>query len=78
MGMSPAKTICQGTVNERRKRGRQKKRWEDGVKEWTGFVASQRAVEDRTKWREIVMKSSKVPLRASRLRDKCGEDVCKN
>ena len=67
-----AKTILQGTVNGTRRRGRQKKRWEDNVKDCTGlsFAASQRAVEDRAKWREIVMKSSKVPLRPSRLRDK--------
>ena len=30
-----AKTILQGTVKEKRKRGRQKKRWEDNIKEWT-------------------------------------------
>ena len=67
-----AKTILQGTVNGTRRRGRQRKRWEDNVKEWTGlsFAASQRAVEDRTKWKEIVIKSSKVPLRPARLRDK--------
>ena len=31
-----AKTILQGTVKEKRKRGRQKKRWEDNIKKWTG------------------------------------------
>ena len=30
-----AKTILQGTVKGKRKRGRQKKRWEDNIKEWT-------------------------------------------
>ena len=30
-----AKTNIQGTVNGKRKRGRQKKRWEDNIKEWT-------------------------------------------
>ena len=67
-----AKTILQGTVNGTIRRGRQRKRWEDNVKEWTGlsFAASQRAVEDRTKWKEIVIKSSKVPLQPARLRDK--------
>ena len=29
-----AKTILQGTVKGKRKRGRQKKRWEDNIKEW--------------------------------------------
>ena len=33
-----AKTILQGTVKEARRRGRQKKRWEDNIKEWTGMV----------------------------------------
>ena len=33
----PAKTILQGTVNGKRRRGRQKKRWEDNIKEWTGM-----------------------------------------
>ena len=30
-----AKAILQGTVKGKRKRGRQKKRWEDKIKEWT-------------------------------------------
>ena len=30
-----AKTILQGTVKRARRRGRQKKRWEDNIKEWT-------------------------------------------
>ena len=39
-----AKTILQGTVKGKRKRGRQKKRWEDNIKEWTGmdFASSTR------------------------------------
>ena len=32
-----AKTILQGTVKGRRKRDRQRKRWEDNIKEWTGM-----------------------------------------
>ena len=32
-----AKTILQGTVKGARRRGRQKKRWEDNIKEWTGM-----------------------------------------
>ena len=31
------KTILQGTIRGRRRRGRQKKRWEDNIKEWTGM-----------------------------------------
>ncbi|XP_072042720.1 uncharacterized protein [Amphiura filiformis] len=60
-----AKTVLQGTVNGSRRRGRQKKRWEDNIREWTGlnFTTSQRAVEDRNRWREIVKMSSVVPRR---------------
>ena len=32
-----AKTILQGTMKGKRKRGRQMKRWEDNTKEWTGI-----------------------------------------
>ena len=60
-----AKTILQGTVRGSRKRGRQKKRWEDNVREWTGldFATSQRAVEDRIRWKEMMRTSSAVRLR---------------
>ena len=65
------KTILQGTVNGGRRQGRQRKRWEDNIREWTGleFAKSQRAVENREKWRKLVAKSSVVPQRPSRLRD---------
>ena len=51
---------------------RQKKRWEDNIREWTGleFAKSQRAMENREKWRKLVVKSSVVPQQPSRLRDK--------
>ena len=60
----PAKTILQGTVKRGRRQGRQKKTWEDNIREWTGleFGKSQRAVENREKWRKLVAKSSVVPL----------------
>ncbi|GFR88059.1 eukaryotic translation initiation factor 3 subunit F [Elysia marginata] len=32
-----AKTIMQGTVNGGRRRGRQRKCWEDNIREWTGL-----------------------------------------
>ena len=66
-----AKTILQGTVKEGRRQGRQRKRWED-IREWTGleFGKSQRAVENRDNWRKPVAKSSVVPQRPSRLRDR--------
>ena len=62
-----AKTILQGTVKERRRQSRQRKRWEDDIKEWTGleFAKSQRAVKNRGKWRKLVAKSSVVPKRPS-------------
>ena len=58
-----AKTILQGTVKGGRRQGRQRKRWEDNIREWTGltFAKSQRAVENREKWRKLVVKSSGVP-----------------
>ena len=66
-----AKTILQGTVKGARRRGRQKKRWEDNIKEWTvmGFGDSLRAAEDREGWKGIVATSSVVPQRPPRLRD---------
>ena len=67
-----AKTILQGTVKGGRRQGRQRKLWEDNIMEWTGleFGRSQRAVENRKKWRKLVGKSSVVPQRLSRLRDR--------
>ena len=66
-----AKTTLQGTVKGARRRGRQKKRWEDNIKEWTemGFGDSLRAAEDREGWKGIVATSSVVPQRPPRLRD---------
>ena len=56
-----AKMILQGTVKGGQ--GRQRKRWEHNIREWTGleFGKSQRAVENRGKWRKLVAKSSVVP-----------------
>ena len=56
-----AKTILQGTVKGARRRGRQKKRWEDNIKEWTGMGSGdspRRAAEDREGWKGIVAMSS--------------------
>ena len=66
-----AKTILQGTVKGGRRQGRQRKRWEDNIREWTGleFTKSQRAVENRKKWRKLVVKSSVVPQQPLWLRD---------
>ena len=67
-----AKTILQGIVKGGRKQGRQRKRWEDNIREWTGleFGKPQRAVKNSEKWRKLVAKSSVVPQRPSRLRDR--------
>ena len=48
-----------------KRKGRQKKRWEDNIKEWTrmDFVSSTRAAEDRTMWKGIVLKPSVEPQR---------------
>ena len=67
-----AKTILQGTVKGGRRQGGQRKRWEDNIREWTGleFAKSQRAVENREKWRKLVSKSSVMPRRPSWLGDR--------
>ena len=54
-----------------RSQGRQRKRWEDNTREWTGleFAKSQRAVENGEKWRKMVAKSTVVPRRPSQFRD---------
>ena len=67
-----AKTILQGKVKGGKRQGRQRKRWEDNIREWTGLdiVMSQRAIENREKWRKLVVTSSVVPPRPPRLRDR--------
>ena len=57
-----AETILQGTIKGERKQGRQRKRWKNNIREWSGldFAKSQRAVENREKWRKLVAKSSVV------------------
>ena len=63
-----AKTILQGTVQGGRREGRQRNRWEDNIREWTGleFAKSQRAVENREKRRKLAVKSSVVPKHTDR------------
>ena len=53
-----AKTILQRTVEGGRRQGRQRKKWEDNIREWTGveFAKSQRVVENREKWRKLFVK----------------------
>ena len=47
-----AKTILLGTVKGGSSQGRQRKRWEDNIREWTGleFAKSKKAVENRENW----------------------------
>ena len=58
-----AKTVLPDRVKGNRRRDRQKKRWEDNIKEWTGmdFASSTRVAENRTRLKEIVANSSVVP-----------------
>ena len=67
-----AKTILQGTVQGGRRRGRQRKRWEDNIKEWTGLEWNSILwkTENRKAWSKLVIKSPVVPQRSARLRDR--------
>ena len=64
------KPYCKVKVKGARRQSRQRERWEDNIRDWTGleFPKSQRAVENRGKWRKLVVKSSVVPQRPSGLR----------
>ena len=70
--LGPAKTISHGTVKGGKRQDRQRKEWEDKTREWIGleFAKSQRAVEHRKNRRKLVVKSSVVPQRPSRSRDR--------
>ena len=48
---------------ETRRRGRQRKRREDNIKEWTGLEWNipPRKAENREEWRKLVVKSTVVP-----------------
>ena len=65
------KPFCKAQWKGGRRQGRQRKRWDDNIREWTGleFGKSKSAVGNREKWRKLVAKSSVVPQRQSRLRD---------
>ena len=60
-----AKTILQGTVRGGRRRGRQRKRWEDNIKEWTGLSLHEamKKAQDRDMWKNVVDNCCVVPLR---------------
>ena len=63
-----AKTILQGTVQGGRRRGGQRKRWEDNIREWTGLHLSDtlRLSENREEWKKLVVKSSVAPRRSTK------------
>ena len=67
-----ARTVLRGTVKEGRRQGRQKKRWEDNIREWTGvdLAKSQRTPENTRKRRQLVVKSSVLPQGLLRLRNR--------
>ena len=64
-------TYLPGTVRGGRGQGRRRRRWEDGIGEWTSleFGRSQEVVENREKLKKLVAKSSVVPQRPLRARD---------
>ena len=64
--------ILQDTDQGERRKGRQKKGWEDSIPEWTGLglgEAFQKA-EDREEWRKVVGRSSLMRQRSFRPWDK--------
>ena len=77
MVMSPVhhvwlKPSCNAQCKGGRRQGRQRKRWVDNIREWTGleFAKSQMAVENREKRRKLVVNSSVVPQRPAQSRDR--------
>ena len=66
-----AKTILQGTMKEGRRQGRQRKRWEDNIRNGQAWSSPSPRGQWRTeKWRKLVAKSSVVPQRPSHLKDR--------
>ena len=63
--------FCRGAVKGARSRGRQEKKWEENIKDWTGmgFGDSLRASEDRDGYKCIVVTSSVVRRRSRSLRE---------
>ena len=61
--------VYRGRKTAIQQQSRQKKRWEDNIKEWTGmdFASSTRAAENRSRWKGIVANSSVVPRRPSKV-----------
>ena len=66
-----SKTILQGTVEGTRRRGGQRRRWEDDITKWTGLgpVETMRLTKDRHRWAQLSATSTVVTRRSSRSRD---------
>ena len=67
-----ANTILQGTVQGGRRRGRQRKRYEDNIKDGNrlGWNIILRKAESRKEWRKLVVNFTVVPQRSARLQDR--------
>ena len=65
-----AKTILQGTEKGGRRQDRQRKRCEDNNGEWTGLEFGKSQMDKRGNWRNLVVKSTVVHQRLSRLRNR--------
>ena len=61
------KTVLQGTVEGQRKRGRQRKQWQDNIKEWTGKSIQELNVtaRNRDEWRRLVKSAARMSPRRS-------------
>ena len=64
-----SKMILPGTVQGGRRKGRQKKSWEDNISEWTGLGLGEtlREAEEIEEWRKVVPRSSLMPQWSFRL-----------
>ena len=58
-----AKTVLRGTVRGGKRKGRQRKRWEDNIRYWTGLELSDavRKADEREEWRMFVARSCGAP-----------------
>ena len=63
--------IIHDMVHGGRRKGRQKKRWEDNISEWTGLKLGEALIkaENREDWRKVIARSSLMPQRSIRLKD---------
>ena len=66
-----SKVILQGTVEGKRRRGRQRKKWDDNIREWTGLplASTQALAHERERWREVCS-AAKRPHDHTRSRDR--------